>query len=97
MVIPILSDYLFNSTFFRMKKSITLIVPTIIIGSSLIITFYRLKASERTIDNLTRIPRRQSNYTILNSKVSPMEFKLGDISDWISCPPAVILDFNKLN
>ena len=97
MVIPILSDYLFNSTFFRMKKSITLIVPTIIIGSSLIITFYRLKASERTIDNLTRIPRRQSNFTILNSKVNPMEFKLGDIPDWISCPPAVILAVKKSN
>lgn len=64
-----------------------------------IITFFKKKEKERTIDidSLTRIPRRQSNYTILNSKVSPMEFKLGDISDWISCPPAVILDFNKLN
>ena len=80
-----------------MKNSITLIIPTIIIVSSLIITFHRWKASERTIDNLTRIPRRQSNYTILNSKVSPMEFKLGDIPDWISCPPAVILNFKKSN
>ena len=48
-------------------------------------------------DNLTRIPRRQSNFTILNSKVNPMEFKLGDIPDWISCPPAVILAVKKSN
>ena len=78
-----------------MKDSITLIIPTIIIGSSLIITFHRWKVSEWAIDNMTRIPRRKSNYTILNSKVNPMEFMLGDIPDWIFCPPAVILPFKK--
>ena len=55
------------------------------------------KEPERTIviDSLTRLPRRKSNYTILNSKVNPMEFMPGDIPDWISCPPAVILPFKK--
>lgn len=64
-----------------------------------IITFLKEKAPERTIviDSLTRLPRRQSNYTIQNSKINPMEFSLGDLPGWISCPPAVILAFKKSN
>ena len=85
------------SYFFRMRNSITMNVLTIIMGSSLIIIVHKWKASERAIviDSLTRIPRRQSNYTILNSKVYPMKFMLRDIPGWISCPPAVINSFIK--
>ena len=36
-----------------------------------------------------RIPQRQSNYTVLSAA---MEVRWDDIPNWISCPPAVILD-----
>ena len=35
-------------------------------------------------DMLLKIPRRQSNYTLL------MDVRLDEIPHWISCPPAVI-------
>ena len=85
----------------------TLSVLIIIFGTSLILTYLEVKGPERIManimeklipnDSFTRIPRRQSNYTILNSTFNGLKLTLGDIPGWISCPPAVILAFKKTN
>ena len=80
----------------------TLCVLIIIFGTSLIMTYLKVKGPNiigKIIDNdsLPWIPRRQSNYTILNSTFNGLKLTLGDIPGWISCPPAVILAFKKRN